>query len=152
MKNMFKFLLVTVFLFSTFDTLSAEGNKSMVKGKKVVTSNKGGLTYLSAAKEIKLSHSKKLSTVEKAVVNDFIRGKKLDNSKASIFESALKKHPCFVSTKKGKKGKDSALNSIPKKDAVPNWFTLDCGGKSKKTAGKKSGLTKSGSKATTPGK
>ena len=141
MKYLLRVFLVSAFLLS-ITTEIAYAKKAATKApKKTVKSkvSKDNFTYLSVAKDLKKKVKNKLSPAETMIINDFIKGKSKNYKDAKHLESAIKKHPCFVATKAGKKANN--LLSIPDRKVKPDWFTLDC---SKPGKDKKNGVSPKG--------
>ena len=132
MKNLTKLIFVCTFvlfatLFSRDVYLDMGGAGSMNNSAYVYGQTK---TYKGIVEDYLLHHydENKMGKKQYMALDAYARGT-MKKSQLRHFERALKKHPCFVSTKKeiefkGKKLK--RLLMIPNGNTVPDWFEIKC--------------------------
>ena len=135
MNNIFKITLTSLvavsMIFSAQYGAQKQGKKTQSDGSK-----DNHFTYKMVAKE--LVKEPTLSPKEKEVVKKFISSNAVGIKDLTLFESAIKKHPCFV--QKNKKGKNMTM--VPKPGNKPHWFVLDCNGNKGKGKDKGKGIVK----------
>ena len=151
MKYLSSVLLISIFLMSS---LFAAQNRATTSGSRVpVAKDKikaTKVTYISVAKDLVKKNMKgKLSPAELDVIQKFIKGERQNAAQVVHFESAIKKHSCFVPQNR----KSKNLTMFPGSKVSPNWFSIDCTKplKSKKGSEKSAASKSSGKKGSSRG-